>query len=235
MEPMRRLLSIESSPHLREILIQALPVQGFSITHISSLTEASLVLQSDGAFSLVVLAAKLPDGDGLSLLRAWLDSGKFRDIPVMMISETEDVDAKVSAFELGVEDYLPASIHPRELRARIELRLRRAEQLRSTAEVLRRGCLRLNFPLMRATVIEDAREVPVEFTAKEFRLVATMAAHEGQVFTRAQLVKEIWGDQMHVVNRTVDSHICGARRKLGPAGDYIQSVTGAGYRFLVKD
>ena len=102
-------------------------------------------------------------------------------------------------------------------------------------DLLQRGRLTLNFAQMRATIINDGRQVSAELTAKEFRLVATLAAQEGQVFSRAQLVKEVWGDDLHVVNRTIDSHICGARRKLGTAGDYIQSVTGTGYRFLVLD
>lgn len=223
---MRHLLVIEDSESSLKVVQGALNGLGLEFTVARSLAEAKKALENGTSYAMVLLDIGLPDGEGLSLLR---DYKELKHTPVLLLTGKEDIETKVSAFELGAEEYLVKPVNPRELRARVEARLRKSDAPNDT---IRRGQLALNFPLMKASVIENGVETPIDLTSKEFRLVATLAQHEGQVFSRADLVKAIWGN-MHVVSRTVDSHICGARRKLGPAGKYIKSVTGAGYKFAL--
>jgi DNA-binding response OmpR family regulator len=230
---MYRILLVEDSVPTQHAVQAILPSSEFNLSIADTLLAATqATAASKGAFDLILLDLSLPDGDGMQLLREWGD--RLRDVPVLLLTGTEDVETKVAAFNLGAEDYMVKPISPLELKARIELRLRKAGERRAPTDTIQRGRLTLNLPMMRAVVNEDGHDTMVEFTAKEFRLVAIMAQNEGRTFTRPELVKEVWGKDMHVVNRTVDSHICGARRKLRSCGDYIQSITGSGYRFVVK-
>lgn len=229
---MHRVLLVEDSESSHKVVESALSQSGVQLTIAKTFEEASKLTADKADFHLILLDLGLPDGEGMTLMDRWQASPKFRRTPVLMLTGKEDVESKERAFSLGADDYIVKPVSPRELKARVEARLRK---ISGPGEVLRRGRLALHFPMMRATVDENGTENQVDLTAKEFRLVATLAQNEGQIFSRTQLVKAIWGREMDVVARTVDSHICGARRKLGPAGDYIQSVTGAGYRFQVND
>lgn len=233
---MHRILFVEDSVSSQQAVQAVLNSSDFDLVCAPTFQSAmDATLAATNAFDLILLDLSLPDGDGLQLLRKWRESERFRDTPILLLTGTEDVETKVTAFSLGAEDYMVKPVSPRELKARVELRLRKADDRKAPSDTLTRGRLTLNFPLMRATLNENGADITLELTSKEFRLVATLAQNEGRTFTRAQLVKEIWGKDMHVVNRTVDSHICGARRKLRSAGQYIQSITGTGYRFVIKE
>lgn len=227
-----RILLVEDSDSSIKVVESALSDLGADLTVARTIDEARRATVGK-PYDLILLDLLLPDGQGLSLLETWRTTADLRNVPVLLLTGREDVELKVNAFALGAEDYIVKPVNPRELQARVTARLRKLAS--KPSDVLRRGRLSLHFTLMKALVLENGTETPVELTSKEFRLVATLAQNEGQIFSRTQLVRAIWGDDMHVVNRTVDSHICGARRKLGAAGDYIESVTGAGYRFSVRD
>lgn len=230
---MHRILLVEDSKSSQIIVRSALAAPEFEITVHETLTEASKAIADQTGFDLVLLDLSLPDGEGMTLLREMHASPPGERIPVLLLTGKEDLDSKVAAFTLGAEDYLVKPVDPIELKARVEMRLRKARESRPTGDALHLGDLTLNFAQMRATVVDEGQEKTIDFTAKEFKIVATLARHQNQVFSRQQLVEAIWGQNMHVVDRTVDSHICGARRKMGPAGRYIQSITGEGYRFVV--
>ena len=233
---MQRILFIEDSESSQKVVRSALQGLDIELVCAGTLTEAEEQIRLNSDFQLILLDLVLPDGEGLHLLDQRQSSAELRRTPGVLLTGNEYLQSKVSAFELGAEDYLVKPVDPRELRARVEMHLRKTEWREAVQDTLHLGRLTLNFPMMRASLKEsEGKETPIELTAKEFRLLALLAKHQGQIFTRTQLVKEIWGGDMHVVNRTVDSHICGARRKLGPAGEYIESITGTGYRFRVKD
>ena len=232
---MPRILLVEDSASSQQLVNAALPKPAFDLVCVTTVADAKAITEGESAFDLILLDLGLPDGVGLDLLGQWRASKRFAHVPVLLLTGKEDVETKLEAFALGAEDYLIKPVNPRELKGRVEMRLRKSSEAKAPNDTLHKGRLTLNFPLMRATINEEGHEVAVDLTSKEFRLLATLAQHEGQIFTRSELVHEIWGADTHVVNRTVDSHICGARRKLGLAGSYIQSVTGSGYRFVVKE
>jgi DNA-binding response OmpR family regulator len=96
---------------------------------------------------------------------------------------------------------------------------------------MRKGELVLKPSLLKAHIRENSQETPVELTAKEFKILYFLAKSEGQVFSRDELVKAVWGDSVHVLSRTVDSHVYGLRKKLRTLAHYIEAVPGVGYRF----
>lgn len=228
---MHRILLVEDSESSLKVVHSALVGEELQIVVARTIAEARKITDEQTNFDLILLDITLPDGEGSILMEHWATSPRMRRTPVVFLTGKEDVETKVAAFAAGADDYIVKPVSPRELKARIEARLRRAV---SAPEIIRRGSLALHFPMMRATVMQDGVEAPIELTAKEFRLVALLAQNEGQIYSRSELVKAVWGKDMDVVNRTVDSHICGARRKLGPAGKYIESVTGSGYRFVAE-
>jgi len=231
---MQRVLLVEDSRSSQHLVRAALEPSAIELTVRETLHDALVELERT-AFDLILLDLSLPDGEGLTVLRRMPLTAAGERIPVLLLTGTEDLQSKVTAFELGAEDYLVKPVDPVELRARVEMRLRKARRAQAAPEAVRRGPFTLDFTQMRASLIENERELAIDFTAKEFKIVATLVRHENTTFTRAQLVEAIWGRNMHVVDRTIDSHICGARRKMGAAGRYIQSVTGEGYRFTVND
>jgi DNA-binding response OmpR family regulator len=231
---MSKILLVEDSKSSQHLVRAALESADIEMTVSGTLTDG-LNQASQTNFDLILLDLSLPDGEGLTLLREIQARASNERIPVLLLTGKEDLQSKVAAFTLGAEDYLVKPVDPVELRARVEMRLRKARESKPVGEVIKRGPFTLNFSQMRATIVEQDREHVIDFTTKEYKIVATLARHENQIFTRQQLVEAIWGENMHVVDRTVDSHICGARRKMGPAGRYIQSVTGEGYRFTATE
>lgn len=228
---MHRILLVEDSESSLKVVQSALAGEDLELTVARTLADARKVTETENPFDLILLDISLPDGEGSALMDEWQGNVRMKRTPVVFLTGKEDVDSKVAAFAMGADDYIVKPVSPRELKARVDARLRRTQ---TPPEVIRRGVLALHFPMMRATVQMSGVETPVELTSKEFRLVALLAQNEGQVFTRNELVRAVWGKDLDVVNRTVDSHICGARRKLGPAGKYIESVTGSGYRFMAE-
>ena len=142
------------------------------------------------------------------------------------------MDSKVTAFNLGADDYLVKPISGVELRARVEMRLKKSTHLQTVQNKLVKGNLILDVALLRASVQEGDQTKTVPLTAKEFKILTVLAQNERQVYSRQNLVKHVWGDSIHIQERTVDSHIFGLRKKLGLYGDYIECIPHAGYRFV---
>jgi DNA-binding response OmpR family regulator len=180
---------------------------------------------------LIVLDVMLPGFDGLVVLRRVRVK---RATPILMLTARATELDKVLGLELGADDYLTKPFSMRELLARVSAILRRVELIRSrsesTLEAERIEAPGLMIDLASHEVFVDT--APVGFTATEFRLLRLLAGNPGRVFSREYLLEEVWGGDVTVFDRTVDSHIQRVRKKLGPkAGEMIETVWGVGYRF----
>jgi DNA-binding response OmpR family regulator len=175
------------------------------------------------AVRLVVLDIGLPGIDGFEVCRRMRSHST---VPIVMLTARDEEPDRVAGFELGADDYVPKPFSPRELAARINAILRRAER-RSDDEVLAVGSIVLR---------RDSREVTaagaaVELTSKEFELLACFLEHAGIVLSRERLLDLVWGMTYPGGTRTVDMHVVQLRRKLGDPRA-IQTVRGAGYKLL---
>jgi two-component system phosphate regulon response regulator PhoB len=151
---------------------------------------------------------------------------KLRDLPILMLTaRAEEVD-RVVGFELGADDYVTKPFSPRELVLRVRAILRRAEGEQQKGAVLERGALQLDLERHRCT----ANGEDVELTAKEFRLLEVLMSRPGHVMTRQRLLDDVWGSDITVTERTIDTHLKRLREKLGAAGELIETVRGVGYR-----
>lgn len=169
---------------------------------------------------VVVLDLMLPGADGLTVCRQLRE---FSTVPIIMLTaKVEEVD-RILGLELGADDYVCKPFSPREVVARVKAQLRRSQLGRGIVEGLHLDEL-----------THDARlhGQRLNLTPAEFRLLGTLSAHPGRVFSRDQLMDRIYSDHRIVSDRTVDSHVKNLRSKLAQAGgaELIESVYGVGYR-----
>jgi two-component system alkaline phosphatase synthesis response regulator PhoP len=179
---------------------------------------------------LIVLDLGLPKRDGFDVIR---EIRKTAQTPIVILTARGEETDRVVGLELGADDYIVKPFSPREVVARVRAVLRRASAPEGDVQILRRGMMEIDIPRMRVSVNDH----PVELTATEFQLLATMARRPGQVFTRGQLLDAVRGDAFEGYERAIDAHIKNLRRKIEPDGSgsakpvFIQTVYGVGYRF----
>ena len=173
---------------------------------------------------LLILDIMLPEEDGLTVLKRLRETDKT--LPVMMLTAKSTEYDKVVGLDSGADDYLAKPFGMMELMARVKALLRRSARREEAAGQYELGRLALN--VGQHTVKVDGESVTL--TLKEFELLQLLLAHKGMVFSRDQLLNQVWGYAFDGENRTVDVHIRTLRQKLGPCGDYIETVRGVGYK-----
>jgi len=225
-----RVLLVEDDPHIRELVELHLQLEGLTVSAVGNGNEALARARAD-AYDLVVLDLMLPGLDGVTVCRAIRRDSRNGDTPILMLTARRDEVDKVLGLDSGADDYLTKPFGVRELVARVRALLRR-----------RRAVLGGHAPAVQAgeLLIEPARrqarlsEREIDLTAHEFELLYVLAANRGIVFSREALVQRVWGEDMHVTVRSVDTLVKRLRRKLeADAADpkFILTVWGSGYKF----
>lgn len=223
------ILIVEDEQDLVETLEYNLKREGYQTR--SALTgEAAkeLALQEPHP-DLVLLDLMLPDMSGVDICK-WIraDAGLSRVPVVMLTARSEEID-RVVGFEVGADDYVVKPFSVRELLLRIKAVLRRGLAEPTDEKPILFGLLRVEPESHRAWVAGDE----IRLTALEFKLLVTLLSRQGRVQSRDRLLSDVWGIDADVTTRTVDTHIKRLREKLGPAGAYIETMRGVGYRFAV--
>lgn len=175
---------------------------------------------------IVVLDGTLPDAAGGEVCRALGGDLETSSIPVVIVSQSNEEVDRVVAFELGASDYVTKPYSLRELSLRIAAILRRARPEPESRALIDMGRLRIDRAGYRVWV--DGGEV--ELTLLELNLLIALYEGRSRVQTRAALLGEVWGIDANVTTRTVDTHVKRLRDKLGPLGEYVETVRGIGYR-----
>lgn len=169
----------------------------------------------------------LPGMDGKDICRALKADPVTQLIPILMLTaRAEEVD-RVIGFELGADDYVTKPFSPRELVLRVKAILRRKELPEETGKVLQAGDLLIDTDRHHVSVKENL----IRVTSTEFKLLLELASRRGRIQTREHLLNKVWGYTYEGYARTVDTHIRRLREKLGPLGEWIETVRGVGYRF----
>jgi two-component system phosphate regulon response regulator PhoB len=222
----QRILVVEDEPDLLELVRFNLDQAGFKV-ETSDSGEDGLAALRRAPPDLLILDLMLPDLSGEDVCRAVRADPRLAQMPIIMLTaKSEEVD-RVVGFELGADDYVTKPFSPRELVLRVRAVLRRRGEGRTAATPLERGALRLDPERHRCTV----QEQEIELTAKEFQLLEALMRRPGRVMTREKLLDEVWGSDIAVTTRTIDTHLKRLREKLGVAADLIETVRGVGYRF----
>jgi two-component system alkaline phosphatase synthesis response regulator PhoP len=223
---MKQILVVDDEPGIAAICRDYLEQAGFDVT-IAGTGPDALARARSLKPDLVVLDLGLPKMDGLDVTRTLR---QHSSVPIIMLTARVDERDKLVGLELGADDYLTKPFSPRELVARIRAVFRRIDRGPERGDVLRAGDVVLDVPRMRVTVSER----PVDVTSTEFALLATLMRQPGRVFTRAQLLDAIHGDDGESFDRAVDAHVKNLRRKIevdAHAPRHLLTVYGVGYRF----
>ncbi|MCV2393792.1 response regulator transcription factor [Actinotalea sp. M2MS4P-6] len=227
---MRTVLVVDDEPHIRQVLRGYLESAGHRVLEADSGERALEVLGSDQV-DLVLLDVMLPGIDGIETLRRLRTTS---DVFVILVTaRAEEVDTLVG-LAVGADDYVTKPFSPREVAARVAAVLRRdrgAAAPPDESEVIRFPGFVLD--LARHEVQVD--DAPVELSSLEFDLLAVLAAAPGRVFSRGQLLRQVWGSDWYGDERVVDVHIRSIRARLGDdvsAPRFVATVRGVGYKFV---
>lgn len=224
---MARILVIEDERDLQTVLEYNLRRAGHQV--FSALRgHDGLRLAREHRPELVILDIMLPDLQGTEVCRGLKREPATRGIPVLMLTAKGEELDRVAGFELGADDYVVKPFSVRELLLRIEAILRRARGEQGAASTIEFGLLRLDPGAHRAWVAGTE----IELTALELKLLVTLFERRNRVQNRSTLLDDVWGLESNVTVRTVDTRVKRLREKLGPAGAYIETVRGVGYRFV---
>jgi DNA-binding response OmpR family regulator len=223
---MTKVLVVEDEPAIAESLAYSLEREGYEVATAGTLADAEdKIADAD----LIILDLMLPDGSGFDVLAGLR---RVERPPAVIILSSRDQEAdRVAGLETGADDYVTKPFSPREVVARVRAVLRRIDSSERDNPADENVQLPLTAdPQTRRAAINGNE---LELTRVEFDLLRCMLDAPGRVFTRAQLIERIWGDNFAITDRTVDSHVKALRRKLSDAGgsaQLIETVRGVGYR-----
>lgn len=216
---------LEDDESIRELIIYTLNGQNMQAKGFGTPSEFWDAVHEKTP-SLVLLDIMLPEEDGFSILQKLRAAPATKRLPVIMLTAKGSEYDIVRGLDIGADDYVPKPFRMMELLSRIRALLRRSGADNDRQEEYRVGNLYVN--LVRHEVQVDGKDVVL--TLKEFELLNLLISRQGIVFTRAQLLDEIWGYGFDGESRTVDVHVRTLRQKLGEAGNYIETVRGIGYK-----
>ncbi len=223
-------LVVEDEPAIQELISITLARNGHTVRR-SANTREALDSVTESLPDLILLDWMLPDGTGPSFARRLRTDPRTREVPIIMLTARADEADKVQGLDSGVDDYVTKPFSPRELEARIQAVLRRRLPHVSREAVEVEGLI-----LNPATRTVTGGRKALKMGPTEFELLHFFMTHTDRVYTRAQILDQVWGDHVFLEDRTVDVHIRRLREALTPSGHerLVETVRGAGYRFLSK-
>ena len=221
------ILVVEDERKIAQFIRKALLEQGFAVSVCHDGDKAHALLTAH-PFDLLVLDIMLPGRDGLSLLKNLRE--RKDTVPVILLTARTEMNERIEGLNLGADDYIPKPFYAEELIARIQAVMRRTGG--ETLSVLRNGDLTIN--LITREVLRGERKV--ELTAREFNLLERLMRSPGRVFTRTQLLENVWGYDFDPETNLVDVNIRRLRKKIEDADPpLIETVRGVGYRLRKSD
>ena len=225
-----KILIVDDETDLLKLLDFSMRGAGFE-TVLARNGKEALAMARQQKPDLILLDLMLPDIQGIDVCRSLKVDPLTRSIPIIMVTAKSAEIDRVVGFELGADDYVSKPFSPRELVLRVRALLKRTTRAADADDdgpsVLKFGDVTVDQGRHRVWVLDE--EIPV--TALEFRLLQTFIRRRGRVQSRERLLDDVWGMDVEVTTRTVDTHVKRLREKLGDAGRYVETVRGVGYRF----
>ncbi|MCG6914975.1 response regulator transcription factor [bacterium BMS3Abin03] len=224
---MSKILLVDDERDIVEFLQYNLEQKGYEVIVGYDGLEALKKLSENP--DLIILDIMMPHLDGYDVYKKIRENEKFKNIPIIFLTAKSGEVDEIKALELGASDYVQKPISPKKLLARVKLNLRKYEKDKTGDEssILEVGPLVID----REKFIVRIDNVETIFPRKEFSLLYFLANNPGRVYNRAELLKEVWGADVFVVDRTVDVHIRKIREKLGKHSDLVETIKGVGYKF----
>jgi two-component system, OmpR family, phosphate regulon response regulator PhoB len=225
------ILVVEDEDAIRAMLIMVLEQAGFSPIAAADAQEAQKALEEELP-DLILLDWMLPGLSGVEWARRLKKEAIYRDIAIILLTARGEEEDKVRGLEIGADDYVTKPFSPKELVARIRAVLRRTGKLQGSSSIVL-GDLTLDIEQHRLSVGDHQLEV----SPTEFRLMHFFMTHPDKVYSRSQLLDQVWGRSVYIEERTIDVHIRRLRKILAEHNreELVQTVRGFGYRFSLVD
>ncbi|MGR9116637.1 MAG: phosphate regulon transcriptional regulator PhoB [Gammaproteobacteria bacterium] len=222
-------LVVEDEDAIRDMLAMVLEQSGYEACPVADAELAQKAI-SERMPDLILLDWMLPGISGVEWARRLKKDPMYRELPIILLTARGEEEDKVRGLEIGADDYMTKPFSPKELAARIRAVLRRTGKIQDLAQITL-GDLILDTEQHRLTIGDKQLEV----SPTEFRLMQFFMTHPDKVYSRMQLLDQVWGRSVYIEERTVDVHIRRLRKILGEYGreDLVQTVRGFGYRFSV--
>lgn len=222
----KRILLIEDETDIRELVVLHLKREGYEVDSAED-GEAGMRFVANSSYDLVVLDWMLPGISGLDLCKRLRAQSTT---PVLMLTARTDTTDIVLGLEVGADDYVTKPFEVPVLLARTRALLRRATILKAQPQsIITIGELTVDLEAHKVVCAGD----DLQLTHSEFKLLVALVSNQGRVLSRERLIDLVQGQDVAVVDRTVDTHVFGLRKKLGPCAEVIETVRGIGYRVAV--
>jgi len=225
---MKKILLVDDEVDILEFLKYNLEQDNFEVLVSSNGKDALKKISQNP--DLIVLDIMMPEMDGFELYQQIKTNKEYQDIPIIFLTAKSGETDEIKGLDLGASDYIQKPISPKKLIARIKSNLRKSEQSEKKSkkfENLKIGALEIDVEKFEVKVDSKKKFFP----RKEFQLLYFLAQNPGKVINRETLLKEIWGNDVYVIDRTIDVHIRKIREKLGKHSELIETIKGVGYRF----
>lgn len=224
-------LVVEDEDAIRAMLTLVLEQAGFETIAVASAADAQKTLERS-TVDLILLDWMLPGISGAEWARRLKKEDAYRELPIILLTARGEEEDKVKGLEIGADDYITKPFSPKELVARIRAVLRRSGKMQGLTQIAL-GDMVLDTEQHRLAIGERQLEV----SPTEFRLMQFFMTHPDKVYSRTQLLDQVWGRSVYIEERTVDVHIRRLRKILAEYGreDLVQTVRGFGYRFSLID
>ena len=220
----KKILIVDDEAGIREILQFNLENAGFAVDCASSAEEALEILGQEHC--MILLDVMMSGMSGFQMAEV-LRKEKNNQIPIIFLTAKTDQNDLLTGFSAGGDDYIPKPFSINEVIARVRAVLKRTERTVESNDFIEVGAVRID-AVKKLVYVEGE---PVTFSKKEFEVLNLLASHPGEIYSREDIINELWKDAPYVLDRTVDVHIARIRSKLGTCKNYIVNRTGFGYIF----
>lgn len=226
----RRILVVEDETPIRDMITFVLEQNEFTVIEAENFEQAQKKI-TEPYPDLILLDWMLPGGTGIKLAKSLKQNEFTRNIPIIMLTARGEEEDKVRGFDAGIDDYVTKPFSPKELIARIKAVIRRVSPTSLEDNIEFQG-MKLDPVSHRVSINSD----DLDLGPTEFRLLHFFMTHTERVYSREQLLNNVWGTNVFVEDRTVDVHIRRLRKAISGQGheNFIQTVRGSGYRFSAK-
>ncbi len=227
-----KILLVDDEKDIVEFLQYNLTQEGFKVIAAYNGKEAleKMTVNPD----LVILDVMMPKMDGYEVCTRIRSMDEYKNVPIIFLTAKSSEMDEVHGLNIGADDFIQKPISPKKLVARVKSNLRKIETMQSDAAASKEitaGPLVINREKYQVLLDGDHVVLP----KKEFEILAYLASNPGKVFHRDKILSDVWGDDIYVVERTIDVHVRKIREKLGDYADLIETIKGVGYRFKSVD
>ena len=220
-----KILVVDDEESLCEILQFNLEVEGYEVD-VAYSAEQALDMHPE-RYSLILLDVMMGEMSGFKMARLLKSRPETAGVPIIFCTAKDTEDDTVAGLNIGADDYIAKPFSIREVLARVRSVLRRTAQPEAEEKTVAFEGLRMD--LVRKVCTVDGQ--PLALTKKEFEILALLLSNRGKIFSREEILRQVWSDEVIVLDRTIDVNITRLRRKIGPYGEHIVTRLGYGYGF----